>query len=158
MERERNVSLETFSRETLDPWYVTGFVDADGTFTYSRSGKQIALYFAIKLTATDQPTLESIQEFFGGIGKIYEVKARPPGPRSGATKTAAYYRVTHRDDLIRVVEHFDAYPLRTTKCGVYEIWRLMVLAKQQFRNPDRSMLDALADQITARSSRKQSWR
>ena len=147
--------METFSRETLDPCYVTGFVDADGTFTYSRSSNQIALYFAIKLPAIDQPILESIQEFFGGIGKIYEVKARASGIRSSATKTASYYRVSRREELMPVVQHFDAHPLRTSKRHIYEIWRRMVLAKQQFRKPDRQVLDTLAEQIAARTSRKQ---
>ncbi len=125
--------METFSRETLDPNYVTGFVDGAGMFTYSRSGKQLSLYFAIKLTALDEPALQQIQDFFGGIGTIYSVKA--------VTKTARYLRVSRREELMRVVEHFDSYPLRTIKQKSFEIWRAMVLAKQQFRNPDRDLLN-----------------
>ena len=153
-----NVPVETFSRETLHPSYVTGFVDADGSFTYSRSGNQISLYFAVKLTAVDRPILEDIQAFFGGIGTIYDVKAKALGNRSGATKTAAYLRVSRREELSRVVEHFDAHPLRTTKAQIYEIWRLMFLAKQHFRNPDREALNALAEEISRRTTRRQSWR
>src|SRR3954454_4331406 len=52
-----NVYMETFSRGTspapLDPWYVTGFVEGEGAFTYSRSGKQLALYFGLKLSRDD---------------------------------------------------------------------------------------------------------
>ena len=153
-----NVPVDTFSRETLHPAYVTGFVDADGSFTYSRSGKQISLYFAIKLAAFDRPILEAIQAFFGGIGTIYDVKARAPSNRSGATRTAAYLRVSRREELTRVVEHFDANPLRTTKAQIYEVWRLMFLAKQQFRNPDREALNALAEEMSRRTTRRQSWR
>ena len=149
--------METFSRGTLDPHWVTGFADGESSFTYSRSGRQLGLYFAVKLTAIERPLLEELQEFFGA-GRIYDVAARAPTERSGATKSAAYFRVTARDELMRVVQHFDEYPLRSSKKAVYDVWRLMVLAKQQFRNPDRDMLDALANQLTALSVRKQPWR
>lgn len=134
--------METFSRGTLDPHWVTGFADGDSSFTYSRSGKQLALYFAIKLTALERPLLEELQTFFAG-GSLFDVA-------SGGV----YFRVQRRDELMRVVDHFDAYPLRSSKKAVYEVWRLMVLAKQQFRNPDRATLDVLADQLTALSARK----
>ncbi len=142
--------METFSRGTLSPEWVTGFVDGEGSFTYSRSSKQIALYFALKLTDSERPLLEEIQAFFDGAGKIYTAAARAPTDRSGATKTAAYYRVTRRDELMTVVNHFDQYPLRSKKRDVYELWRMMVLAKQEFRRPDREKLDRLADQISRR--------
>lgn len=150
--------METFSRGTLDPHYVTGFTDGEGAFTYSRSGSQLALYYALKLTTTDEPILREIQTFFGGIGKIYDVKARAPRADSGATKSAKYYRVSHREELAVIVDHFDRYPLRTGKRASYEIWRLMVLLKRNFRQPDREMLDQLAAQLSARSPRNQPWR
>ena len=133
--------METFSRETLDPHYVTGFVDGEGLFTYSRSGKQISLYFALKVSAANEPTLQAIQAFFGGIGTIYIVK-------NGATKTSRYFRVARHDELMRVVEHFDQYPLRTLKREGFAIWRSMVLVKQQFRKPDRALLADLAERLS----------
>src|SRR6266542_1693162 len=148
---------ETFSRgtEVLDPWYVTGFVEGEGAFTFSRSGRQMALYFAIKLTGADRGILDSIQEFFGGIGAIYRVAPRAaPTPSSGHTKTAAYYRVCRREDLERVVEHFDRYPLRGSKAGAYAVWRQMVMLKRACRKPHRDELDALAERLSAASPRK----
>jgi hypothetical protein len=112
---------------------VTGFVDAAGSFTYSRSSKQLALYFALKVSAPDRPLLEEVQAFFGGIGRIY---------------AEAYFRVTRRNELMTVVEHFDRYPLQSSKREVYELWREMVIAKQEFRRPDRELLDRLADEIS----------
>lgn len=137
------MSVETFSRETLDPLYVTGFVEGAGSFTYSRSGRQIALYFGIKLGAADRPLLVAMQSFFDGIGRIYDVA----GSRG---KPSAYFRVSHRDELPRVVSHFDAFPLRSTKHQSYETWRSMVLAKQDFRKPDRDTLEDLAARISKR--------
>jgi hypothetical protein len=146
---------ETFSRGTqlLDPWYVTGFVEGEGAFTFSRNGRQMALYFAIKLTGADRALLEDIRAHFG-VGAIYKVAARSaPTPSSGYTKEAAYYRVSRRDDLERVVEHFDRYPLRGVKARSYAIWRQMVVLKREFRKPQRDELERLAAQLSAASPR-----
>jgi len=139
--------METFSRGTsiaeLDPWYVTGFIEAQGSFTYSRNGRQMALYFGIKLPEVDEPVLHAIRDFFGGIGSIYPVQA-------GAS---AYFRVCRREQLAVVVDHFDTYPLRGSKRAAYEIWREMVLLKQRFRQPPRDELRLLAEQLSAASGR-----
>lgn len=124
--------METFSRETPAPEWVTGFADAAGSFTFSRSGKQVAVYFAVKLPNADRPILETLQAFFDGAGRIYEASA-----------AASYYRISKRDELLRVVDHFDAYPLRSTKATAYAVWREMVMSKQDFRRPDRARLDEL---------------
>lgn len=122
--------METFSRGTLDPQWVTGFADAAASFTYSRSGHQLALYFAIK---SEPALLSEVQAFFDGAGRIYD----------------SYFRVSRRDELLRVLDHFDRYPLRSAKQAAYEIWRQMVMAKQEFRRPDRTLLESLAAQLSA---------
>src|SRR6266540_3811771 len=43
------VELPSVAVPGLNPWYVTGLVEGEGTFTYSRSGSHLALYFAVKL-------------------------------------------------------------------------------------------------------------
>ena len=115
----------------MDPRYLTGLIEGAGTFTYSRSGKQLALYFGIKLG--DVGVLEDVQAYFEGAGRIY----------------GTHYRITHRYDLARVVEHLDAYPLRGSKQRSFEIWRQMVELKRAFRKPERSQLAELAVQLTA---------
>lgn len=138
--------MESVSRD-LDPWYVTGFSDGEGSFTYSRSSKQIALYFAIKLTASDRPLLVAIQEFFG-VGKIY-----------GATKSASMYRVTRHDELPRITDHFDAYPLHGEKRRSYEVWREMVACKRLFRNvANADLLHDLAEKLSSLAPRNQPGR
>ena|SRR5437763_12792067 len=115
---------------SLHAEYVTGFSEGLGSFTYSRSGRQLALYYAVR---AEPEVLAQIQAFFGGIGTIYR---------------GAYLRVTRRDELPLIIEHFDAYPLRTKKKAAYEIWRRMVLAKQTFRAPDRDLLEDLARRLS----------
>lgn len=113
---------------------MTGFADAAASFTYSRSGNQLALYFALK----SEPTLlADIQTFFDGAGRIYET----------------YFRISRRDELLHVVDHFDRHPLRSAKQESFLVWRQMVMAKQEFRRPDRELLDSLAAQLTQLAGR-----
>ena len=143
------VPMRTFPRGTLDPWYVTGFAEGGGTFTYSRSSGNIGLYFAIRLTEADAPVLGEIQVFFGGAGRIYDQKPRAIGRSSGQSKAASYYRVTRCRDLLRVVSHFEKYPLQGTKRNSFEIWREMVAIKNEhYRRPPSERLEELAQRLT----------
>ena len=135
--------METFSRETLDPWFVSGFADGQANFTFSRSGRQTALYFAIKAAAGDD-ILELIQQFFGGAGRIY-----------GVTERTRMYRITRADELRRVVEHFDRYPLRSAKRDSYQLWREMVELKIEFRRGSKEALQALATRLSSRGAHGQ---
>lgn len=127
--------METFSRETLDPAYVTGLIEAAGSFTFSQTSKQLSVYFAVKLP--DRELLEDLQAFFG-VGRIY------------ATGSSGYYRVNRREELPRIVTHFDQYPLRSKKRETFELWKQMVEAKAQFRRPDRLALSRLTEQLRRR--------
>lgn len=127
------MSVETVSRETsLAAWYVTGLIDGVGSFTYSRSGKQLAVYFAVKVSGST--VLEELQAFFGA-GAIY------------SSGRSSYFRIQRRKDLTAVLDHFDRFPLRT-KRAVYEVWREMVIAKSAFRKPDRDRLESLASELS----------
>ena len=139
------VPMRTFPRGTLDPWYVTGFAEGGGTFTYSRSSGNIGLYFAIRLTRVDVPVLGQIQQFFGGVGKIYDQKPRD----RYQSQATSYYRVTRCRDLLRVVSHFDQYPLQGARRASFEIWREMVAIKNEhYRRPPTERLEDLAQRLT----------
>ena len=127
----------------LNPWYITGFSEGEATFTYSRHGKGLGLYFAIKIIAKDSKIIYQIRDFFG-VGRIYDVRPRLPRRYSGFTKQAVYYRVTKISDLERIVQHFDKYPLIGKKQASYQIWKKMFLLKQNFRKPDFDRLQELA--------------
>jgi len=137
----------------LTPWYITGFCDGEASFTYSRSGSRgVNLYFAIRLRSDDRPIIEEIQNFFG-VGKIYTVKARPPGRHSGFTKESTYYRVTRIHELAKIVQHFDKYPLTSKKAKPYQIWRKMVKQKQNFRRQNPIQAHKLAQQLSGLNSK-----
>lgn len=136
--------MDTFPRGTsaeasLDPWFVTGLVEGTGSFTFSRSGSGLVVSFGIKRPARDRPLLDEVQAFFG-VGTIYTVG----GGR------AAFYRVTHRNDLSAVVGHFDQHPLRGSKRAAFDVWREMVALKQEtFRRPPNERLEELAQALSA---------
>ncbi len=134
--------LEQFPVEQFpDPWYVTGFCEAQATFTFSRSGRVPALYFAVKRDANDLPVLRRLQSFFGGIGSIYNV--RPLSLGKGRS-SGSYFRVTKARELANIVEHFDRFPMAGKKASCFHIWREMVLLKQRFRKPPIDLLEHLA--------------
>lgn len=114
---------------TLDPWFVTGFCDGEGAFTFSRSGGGFALYFSICQRVDNREIVEKVQSYFNGIGKIYVRKEQLPTKNSGHTKPNAYYRVCKQNELMRIIEHFDKFPIQSKKQEVYQIWREMAVEK-----------------------------
>lgn len=95
--------------ETLNPWWVTGFVDAEGSFAMSlfRSktaaiGWTIEPCFIITLHVRDLELLKSIKNFFS-VGSI------------SITGKDARFRVRSRSELSIIIAHFNKYPLQTTK-------------------------------------------
>ncbi|MCD5397618.1 LAGLIDADG family homing endonuclease [candidate division NPL-UPA2 bacterium] len=131
----------------LDPWFVTGFCVGEASFTYSRTGRGINLYFSLKQKEGDRELVEKIGGFFG-VGKIYAVKAAPSRARGGFTRPSAYYRVCKILELERVAEHFDKYPLVGKKADSYRVWKKMFLLKRKFRRPDFDRLQELASQLS----------
>ena len=134
----------------LDPWYVTGFCDGEAAFTYCRSGGSFGLYFSIKQREDNQQIIEEIQQYFNYVGNIYKNKESPATKNSGFSKPAVYYRVTRIAELRRIVEHFDKYPLQSSKKReAYNVWRQMVIHKlENYRDIDYDTLRGLAEKLS----------
>lgn len=135
----------------LTPWYITGFCDGEAAFTYSRAGGTFALYFSIKQKEENREVLEAIQEYFGYIGKIYG---------HGPARSSAYYRVTKIQELKRVLEHFDKYPLQVKKRNeAYCVWRQMVMHKiENYRDIDYEKLRMLAEKLSGLNAQSQAFK
>ena len=78
----------TAARQFVSPYYITGLVDAEGSFgLYLRkdpkyeSGYQVSCKFAVELHLKDKALLEQIQWFFGGVGASPSIP--PPGGGGG---------------------------------------------------------------------------
>ena len=94
----------------LNPWWVTGFSDAESSFSMfiSRSkntiiGWTITPTFNITLHIRDIELLKSIQNFFNGVGKI------------NIQNNKVNYRVRSKEELKIIINHFNKYPLLTSK-------------------------------------------
>jgi len=103
----------------LDPWFITGFSDAEGCFTTtvtkdnkSKTGWAVKLSFQIGLHEKDRALLEKIQIFFNGIGNI-----------SKHGSAMVHYRVESVKDLAKIIEHFENYPLLTQKWGDFMLFK-----------------------------------
>jgi len=105
---------------TLNPYYLTGFTDAEGCFLINiqkRSdvllGYSVSLSFKIKLHSKDKELLDKIFNFFN-VGKIYIRK-------DGYIE----YNVNSIKDIEVIIEHFNNYPLITQKLSDYNIFKLV---------------------------------
>lgn len=120
----------------LAPEYVSGLTEAIGSFTFSRSRRNLTVYFALRLPVRDRPILDAVRELLAA-GRLYNV----PG--------AVYLRVSRHDELQRVVDHFNRYPLKGHRHEAFLVWKEMVAIKSRFRQPDRPRLSSLAEQLSA---------
>ena len=110
------------SSSTLDPWFVTGFVDAEGCFIIGltkseqyRLGYQVTAIFKISLHRKDSDLLCQIRDFFG-VGVI---------TKHG--ETTLQYMVRSIKDLNVILSHFDAYPLISQKWSDYKLFKQAVV-------------------------------
>lgn len=160
------IDLKT-STMSLDPWYVTGFSDAEASFHIQMvekisfsSGWKVSPQFSLHLHKNDLALIYKIRSYFGNgvtIGNIYQ----------GSDHVT--FKVISISQLIEyIIPHFDKYPLITqkrldfelfkkivnlvnnkehlTKCGIEEIFKLKagMNAPSLARNPDNSLaLDSL---------------
>lgn len=99
----------TDTSKNLNPWWVTGFVDAEGSFAMSifksktaAIGWTVEPCFIITLHVRDLELLNSIKNFFS-VGSVSIIGKD------------ARFRVRSRSELNVIVAHFNKYPLQTTK-------------------------------------------
>lgn len=114
---KRLLSMKS-SNNIIDPKFVTGFVDGEGCFTLTISkdkdykcGWRVHATFTIGLHKKDKIILEILQDYFSG-GKIYNL-----------SKDVLQLKIYSINDLIKVLEHFDKYPLLTQKKVDYELFK-----------------------------------
>lgn len=115
----QNVELEMksplFSSGCISPWFITGLVDAEGSFIVnivkdnSRSlGFLILIHFEIALNEKDKILLEMLKEYFG-IGNIF----------FNSHDNTYKLKVSNLDQIHDIIiPHFDKYYLLTQKRSV----------------------------------------
>jgi LAGLIDADG endonuclease len=111
--------------QIFNPWFITGFTDAEGSFVISvvkdpqsKTGWNLILRFKIDLHIKDLSILEVIQKFFGGIGRIAS---------TGKDRSSLSFVVSSRKEILTfIIPHFDSYPLLTQKRADYELFKLII--------------------------------
>ena len=108
----------------IDPWFVTGFTDAEGCFRIPfrknstiKIGYRVGLEFKIELHIKDIELLEEIKGYFNNKGYI-----------TIHGNYARYCIASHKDALEVIIPHFDKYPLRTAKCADYLLFKQIILS------------------------------
>lgn len=125
----------------MNPNFVTGFTDAEGSFTiaiYSDNKLstkiRVMARFKIGLNVRDLSLLKKIQEFFGDIGTFTHDKEN----------NAFIYSVSSLTDLLNVIiPHFMNYSLLTQKAADFKLFVQIV----QLMNKDAHLNHAGLQQI-----------
>ena len=116
----------------LNPYYVTGLVNGEGIFTYTKMGGNVYPYFAIKGAKSDLALFEKVKMFFSS-GAIYKV-----------TASSILLKIYRMDELIQFMWHFLDYPLEGKKAEAFKVWKEMVMIKAVNRKEDWPKLHELA--------------
>lgn len=124
----------------LDPWFMTGFVDAEGYFSIELFKDSKAkfkytprLVFGINLHVKDLPILLRFKDTFG-VGTV--------STKGKVTR----YTVRTFKDLAVIVNHFKLYPLVSSKYLVYQYWLQaynIMATKEHFNYQGMTKLAAL---------------
>lgn len=127
----------------LNPFYVTGFSDAEACFIIDVSNKRgknwsAAARFQIKLHSVDMPLINKIQIYFGGVGSIT------------VDKNNVVFRVSKINDIINIIiPHFDKYSLQSAKSIDYKLWKACAIL---IKNKDHLTEKGLNELISLKSA------
>lgn len=119
---------EAGTQPLINPWFLTGFTDGEGSFLIHIRGKKarkvgfsVELVFRINLHCRDRALLENIRDYFG-VGRL-------TAPHDNCIQ----YWVGALNDLQVIINHFDNYPLITQKGADYylfkQAWELLKLSE-----------------------------
>ena len=124
---------------SLDPWFVTGFCEANALFTYSKYSNGLNLYFALKFAKNNESLVDQILCFFSA-GKIYK-----------KSEKTMQYRISKIEEIGEVIRHFDLYPLVGQQFNRYSVWRQMFVIKRDYNMSQKNTLFSLADELSGLS-------
>ncbi len=114
----KNMFKRFSTKSSLNPWFVTGLVDAEGCFILGvfkndkyKMGYQIQAIFKITLHNKDYDLLCQVKDYFGS------------GSITKHGETTLQYTIKSLKDLERIISHFDTYPLLSQKWVDYKFFK-----------------------------------
>jgi len=134
------------SHNNLDPNFITGFADAEGSFMISilsskerRIGWSVGARFEITLHARDEELLDQIHAYFKGAGLV---------TRYGVDKVT--YRVNNLNEITYIlIPHFQQYALNTNKKADFELFSRAV---ELMRNKEHLTQEGLEKLVAIKAS------
>ena len=146
------IGKEQIQRDKLNPEYVAGFIDGEGSFSVSigkhktlKRGFEVRPEFEIELRADDQEILERILTTIG-CGKIYDCSYE----RYGWYPHSKYKVMSIRDMRDILFPFLDNHPLQAKKKKSYIIFReivLMICNKQHLSDEGFHKIIKLRDEL-----------
>ena len=128
----------------LDPRWITGFADGEGSFQVSvrknknyKHGSRVEQRFTLVLHKKDEALLQKIKSSLG-VGKIYK-----HGPESWQFKVYSF------KELDTVIKHFNKYPLMTNK---WSDFKLFLMVNEIMRRKEHLTEDELRKIVAIRAS------
>ena len=116
----RNVNTISLKAQALDSSFITGLIDAEGSFvvtilknTRYRLGWVIQARFQFKLHEKDRDLVLAIQDFYNNIGYISNINKR----------NSVEFRVTNIKDLYVILSHLESSRLLTNKCADFLLFK-----------------------------------
>lgn len=130
------------NNRSLNPFWVTGFMEADGSFFININGKtnKVRPVASIGLNDREKFLLLKINKFFKGIGSVYET------PKHNFVEWKVF-KLTSLDSLI---SHFENYPLKGFKYYNFSLWYEIIKFikdKDQLSQNDLDYIKALKDKL-----------
>lgn len=128
----------------IDPWAITGIIDAEGSFIIriseskgSKTGWAVSALFQFSMNIRDKALMEEIKGFFGeGIISV--------------DGNVIQFRIKKLGSIIKLVlPHFDKYPLVTQKLADYLLFRQAVMLMKKKRH---LTLEGLKEVLSIRAS------
>jgi hypothetical protein len=125
---ETQLNIHNFNyykeKQKLHPYFVTGYTDGDGSFSIrirksktNKVGFTVGPVYSIGAEANIEnlKLLKKVQNFFGGVGSI-----------SKCGGNMYIYEVSSLKSLNIIINHFQNYPLETTKVIHFKLWTEIV--------------------------------
>ena len=130
----------------LNPYWVTGFIEGDGSFfirtkpTKSKSILATSVTMSIGLDIREEPLLFRIKKYFGSIGNVYSYESR------GVVE----FKITKLESINSIIRHFTLYPLAGLKGYNFGIWKKvvdLVNKKAHFTNEGIQKINTLRNKL-----------
>lgn len=132
------------SGSSLDPWYITGFVEGEGTFHIAfyrdpgmKQGVKVIPEFHVNQSYLRLQTLQAIKRFFD-CGYIKE------NHKGSARDTTYVYVVRDREDLLKkIIPFFERYPLLSLKQRSFRIFAYIVRMVHEGKHREREGIEQI---------------